>query len=171
MRKLLPVTILVLALILSVVGCDQVLEVFYPEFAPQEEPEQAFFDLLVFVDIAAPEVGEFSTVVGIVRPHNPDLEPWRFVEPVRVEYTDDKSEPRFFTDFYFGGLPAGFYDLEFFLDRDGDGAPDPEEPLTNSVWVRDPDLDEDIAVFEVGIPVDAAPTDYYVIDARTVLGE
>lgn len=174
MRNTLFTIVITVVLIFGFTGCDSILETLYPEFAPVEAPpgeepgeQEWFFDLMVFVDIALPaDVDPAVDVVGVLR--GPE-ERIQFRE-IMVEFAD-KGEPHFFTDFYFGGLPVGWYTVEFFIDLDGDGFHTEGEPLVDMVEVTEPGTGDRIWVPDVGI--DAPPPDYrfVVIEAYSLLGE
>lgn len=174
MRNTLPVVLIAIVLLFGFTGCDSVLEVLYPEFAPVEGPpgdepgeQEWFFDVMVFVDIALPpDVDPSAEVVGVLS----GPEERRQFRPIKVEFAD-KGEPHFFTDFYFSGLPVGWYTVEFFIDLDDDGFHTVGEPLVDMVEVNEPGTEDRIWVPDVGI--DAPPPDYrfVVIDAYTLLGE
>lgn len=163
MRKSIYLAAVAVLVVFGLTGCDRVLEVFYPEFAPQESE----FDLSIHTKIEVPGAGEFTEATAVVHDLDSD-ENYRQVQPIWYEYAGEKGTPAYFAEFYIDGIPSGAYRVEIFVDESGDYEWDRiDEPGTDLLYVfegaGEPVPSETIVVDD--------SDEFIVISADAVIGE
>ncbi len=125
--KKITFTVVILAFLLLFSGCDAMLEIFYPEFAEEN-------NVTINISISASDIltlGYSNTKPLLVELYtsgeNPDIASGGIATPIRSMPVFNEPE---YTCYFF--VPAGTYDIWIWQDTDGSGGLNSNDFILNA---------------------------------------